>query len=1087
MDYIYWMRSIRRYAQTVTFPNMNNHYDPDYNATIKFLNQILLEDNMDENDLSMSYDPIALRAVENSFYNALCQNPSSPYQGPLFYNNNSDRLHCTFGSSGYYSTTGSTVSSFDTSQWIVDPEDPKSSLAGDPPEYASHKYNTNSTLRKKHNLPDRSGLEEERSRKFYAVYEEEVKEVELSEMFDKVLICADNIISDRFPSAVGGRKSRSLKKRDNSEFVDLETLLLDCARSIAASDHGSVGEKLKMIRKHSSPTGDASQRMAHVFANALEARLNGTGAQLSEALAPNKMSGSGFLKSFLISWPIARISYFIANKMIQEVALNSTSLHVIDFGIFYGIQWPTLIRDLSQRPAGPPKLRITGIEYPLCGFRPEQMVVETGRLLAKYCEQFGVPFEYNAITTKSWEKIKIDDLKLVRGEVVAVNCAFRLKNLMEGRDDSHRDVVLNLIWEITPHIFVPNVLNGSHSCNIFLSRFREAFLFYSNYFDMFDATLPRNCSSRLSFEQEFLGREIMNVVACEGMERVERPETYKQWHLRIMKAGFKPMPMNPDLVKKLKGKVNARYHKDFVFDEDGHWVLQGWKGRILWGVSGWVPHRTLCSFDTEESKSSLAGDPPSFHSSSVTNLDDYNTDSTRSKKHNLPDKSRIEEERSSKYSTVYDEEEAEDELSEMFDKVLICVDSIIADQFPSLVGCKGRKQNHRGGRKSHSKTQKDNTEFVDLETLLLSCARSIAAFDHGSAKEQLRNIRKYSSPTGDAYQRMAHAFANALEARLNGTGPQLSEGLAPNKMTGLLRSFMISWPVLRISYFIANKIIQEVASKCTSLHVIDFGIYNGIQWPTLIHDLSKRPTGPPKLKVTGIEYPVRGFCPEQLVVDTGRILAKYCKQFGVPFEYNAITSQNWEKIKIDDLKLVRGEVVAVNCAFRLRNLMDETLGEDNPSPRDAVLNLIREINPQVFVPIVLNASHSGPLFLSRFREAFLFYSNYFDMIDATVPHDDSRLRFEQEFAGREIMNVIACEGMERVERPGTYKQWQMRITKAGFKPMPMNQDLVKKLSGKVKAGYHKDFVFDEDGHWVLQGWKGRTLCGVSGWVPRRFT
>ncbi|VFQ91395.1 unnamed protein product [Cuscuta campestris] len=587
-------------------PTLDSPGDHDSNAAIKFLNQILLEDNLDEND-HMSYDPIALRATENSFYEALHQNPSSRNQEPLRFNNNSERLRCTFGSSGDCNTT------FGTDQSIGDLEEPKSSLASDPSKLSFESsaltsldnFSTDFTIRKKHNLPDKSGLEEERSSKYSAVYEEEEEEeeIELSEMFDKVLICADNIITDRFPSAVGGkgtqqnvrrgRKSCSMKKRDNSEVVDLETLLFGRARSIAAFDHGSAFEKLKMIRKHSSPTGDASHRMAHAFANALEARLNGTGAQLSEALAPNKMAATGLLKSFLISWPISRISLLLANKMILEVASKGTSLHVIDFGIFYGIQWPTLIRDLSQRPAGPPKLRITGIEYPLRGFRPEQMVVETGCRLAKYCEQFCVPFEYNAITSKCWEKIKIDDLKLVRGEVVAVNCVFRLKNLMDETvgDDNPRDAVLKLIREITPHVFVPNVLSGSRSCPLFLSRFREAFLFYSNYFDMFDATLPHGCSSRLRFEQEFLGREIMNTIACEGMERVERPETYKQWHLRITKAGFKPMPMNPDLVKKLRGKVKAGYHKDFVFDEDGHWVLQGWKGRTLCGVSCWVPRR----------------------------------------------------------------------------------------------------------------------------------------------------------------------------------------------------------------------------------------------------------------------------------------------------------------------------------------------------------------------------------------------------------------------------------------------------------------------------------------------------------------
>ncbi|VFQ98212.1 unnamed protein product [Cuscuta campestris] len=565
--------------------------DPQADAAIRYLTQILMEDSLDENDQSLSYDPVALRAAENSFYEALRGNPSPPHQEPLFINNNSERLHCA------------TDSSFDPDWWIVDPEEPKSFLAGDPPESSfrsSSQPNTGSTRSKKHNHPDDTGLEEERRSKYSAACKEE-EEVELSEMIDKLLICTDNIIVYGAPSVVGGkgtqqngrsgRKSHSNRKQDNTEVVDLETLLMSCARSIATFDHESAQEELKMIKKHSSPTGNANQRMAHAFANALEARLNGTGPELYAALAPNNMIPSEMLKSHLTSWPIARISYFLSNKMIHEVVSKGTSVHVIDFGVFFGIQWPTLIRDLSQRPGGPPNLRITGIEYPQPGFRPEQMVEETGRRLAKYCEQFGVPFEYNAITTKTWEKIKVGDLKLAKGELVAINCLFRLKTLMDetvGEDDNPRDAVLNLIREVNPCVFVPTVLSGSHSCPIFLSRFREAFLFYSTTFDMLDATVPDD-GSRLSFEREFMGREIMNVVACEDRERVERPETYKQWQSRFVRAGFRAMPMNQKLVKKVKDKLEVGYHRDFVFDEDGHWVLQGWKGRTICGTSCWVP------------------------------------------------------------------------------------------------------------------------------------------------------------------------------------------------------------------------------------------------------------------------------------------------------------------------------------------------------------------------------------------------------------------------------------------------------------------------------------------------------------------
>ncbi|KAJ0084402.1 hypothetical protein Patl1_31321 [Pistacia atlantica] len=93
---------------------------------------------------------------------------------------------------------------------------------------------------------------------------------------------------------------------------------------------------------------------------------------------------------------------------------------------------------------------------------------------------------------------------------------------------------------------------------------------------------------RLMYEKEFYGREVMNVIACEGLERVERPETYKQWQVRNMRAGFRQLPLDPKLMKKLRGKTSI-YHNDFSVNEDGNWMLQGWKGRIVYASSAWVP------------------------------------------------------------------------------------------------------------------------------------------------------------------------------------------------------------------------------------------------------------------------------------------------------------------------------------------------------------------------------------------------------------------------------------------------------------------------------------------------------------------
>ncbi|KAK9069137.1 hypothetical protein SSX86_013253 [Deinandra increscens subsp. villosa] len=467
----------------------------------------------------------------------------------------------------------------------------------------------NSFRSRKHYEIEGNGYEEERSSKQSAVY---VEEDVLSEMFDRVVVCTDpggpSMSDCDEPSK---HVTKKLQKNAQSygyssgwitrswggnsgELMDVRTLLVNCAQAVAADDRLKANEQLKQIRQHASPTGDAPQRLAHIFATGLEARLAGTGSHLYATKSAMTISAAEKLKAYqvyLSACPFKKIAIFFANKVIYDAASTSSTLHIVDFGIAYGFQWPVLIKHLSERPGGPPKLRITGIELPKPGFRPAEGVEETGRRLASFCAKYNVPFEYNAIATQNWETVKVEDLKLQRNECLAVNTLIRFKNLPDESVivDSPRDGVLKLIRDMRPDIFVQTVVNGSYSSPFFATRFKEALFHFSSMFDMFDATLDRDDEQRLNFEKEFCAREAMNVIACEGSERVERPETYTQWQVRLSRAGFKVKPLSRELVSKLKSKVKAGYHKDFVFDDDGKWVLQGWKGRILRASSCWVP------------------------------------------------------------------------------------------------------------------------------------------------------------------------------------------------------------------------------------------------------------------------------------------------------------------------------------------------------------------------------------------------------------------------------------------------------------------------------------------------------------------
>ncbi|KAK2965702.1 hypothetical protein RJ640_022229, partial [Escallonia rubra] len=90
----------------------------------------------------------------------------------------------------------------------------------------------------------------------------------------------------------------------------------------------------------------------------------------------------------------------------------------------------------------------------------------------------------------------------------------------------------------------------------------------------------------------------------------------------------------------------------------------------------------------------------------------------------------------------------------------------------------------------------------------------------------------------------------------------------------------------------------------------DFDILYGFQWPCLIQAISLRPSGPLKLRITGIDMP---------------------QPNGIP--------------QLEDLKIDRDELIVVNSLYRLRNVPDKTVVMN--SPRDDMLKLIRSINPDI--------------------------------------------------------------------------------------------------------------------------------------------
>ncbi|XBJ06878.1 hypothetical protein VPH35_012468 [Triticum aestivum] len=415
-----------------------------------------------------------------------------------------------------------------------------------------------------------------------------------NENFDRVLLCYGSKSSDRIArlrermagqgnknppkGRSKGREKLWARKQQRKESVDLRALLVHCAEAVAEDNHLFASELLKKIRQHSSADGDCNQRLAFYLVDGLEARLAGIGSQVYRNLVERRTNTTDWVEAYsllLEACPFKRVQ---------------PRVHIVDFGISFCFQWPSMIQRFARQEGGAPKLRITGIEVPLPGFCPCEMIEETGKRLADYANMFNVPFQYQGIAASNWEAIKIEDLNIAEDEVLIINCIFRMKNLGHETEaiNSARDEVMKTMRRMNPKVFISGTVNGLHSSPFFIQRFKEAMLHYSSMFDMLDANVPRDNEARKMIERILFGRDALNMIACEDAERT-RPESYRQWQARFLKAGFQQLPVDPAILKKIVRK-NSLYHEEFFAVEDRGWLLQGWKGRVLYAISKWKPN-----------------------------------------------------------------------------------------------------------------------------------------------------------------------------------------------------------------------------------------------------------------------------------------------------------------------------------------------------------------------------------------------------------------------------------------------------------------------------------------------------------------
>ncbi|KAL8247980.1 hypothetical protein R6Q59_009196 [Mikania micrantha] len=367
---------------------------------------------------------------------------------------------------------------------------------------------------------------------------------------------------------------------------------------------------------------------------------------------------------------------------------------------------------------------------------------------------------------------------------------------------------------------------------------------------------------------------------------------------------------------------------------------------------------------------------------------------------------------------------------------------------------------------------------VRLVHTLIACAEAVQRDDMKLADALVKHVGLLVASQVGAMAKVATYFTGALAQRIYKIYPK--DGLESSCLEILQMHFYESCPYLKFAHFTANQAILEAFAGATRVHVIDFSLNQGTQWPALMQALALRNGGPPAFRLTGIGPPQPNNT--DALQQAGYKLAQLAGTIGVKFEFNGFVAKSLADIdaNILDIRPSEVEVVAVNSVFELHRLLAR------PGAIEKVLTSIKAMKPKIVTLVEQESNHNGAVFLDRFNEALHYYSTMFDSLESsglTQPNSQD-LVMSEVYLGRQICNVVACEGTDRVERHETLSQWRTRMNSAGFDPVHMGSNAFKQASMLLAlfsggVGYR---VEENDGCLML-GWHTRPLIATSAWQP----
>ncbi|XP_019179543.1 PREDICTED: scarecrow-like protein 28 [Ipomoea nil] len=376
---------------------------------------------------------------------------------------------------------------------------------------------------------------------------------------------------------------------------------------------------------------------------------------------------------------------------------------------------------------------------------------------------------------------------------------------------------------------------------------------------------------------------------------------------------------------------------------------------------------------------------------------------------------------------------------------------------------------------------------VELITLLVACVEAVGLKNFAAVNHCIGRLGELASPRGLPVSRLTAYFTEALALRVAWHWPHIFHITPPRDLDrpgGLdddhnngtaLRLLNQVTPIPKFIQFTSNEILLRVFQGKDRVHIIDFDIKQGLQWPSLFQSLASRANPPSHIRITGIGES------KQELLETGDRLAGFAEQLNLAFEFHPVVDR-LEDVRLWMLHVKEGESVAVNCMLQMHKVLYDTSGRALVD----FLGLIRSTNPIAVVMAEQEAEHDESSLESRLVNSLKYYSAVFDSLDSTLPLDSPvRTKIEEMFA-REIRNIIACEGRERLERHASFGKWRKLLMEQGkFRCVGITERELLQSQMLLKMHSMESYKVEKQGEddGLTLSWEDQPLYTVSAWTP----